>query len=91
MKKSSFDKIIVGFVFLVLLIFSALIFVTINTTKRQIMTETSTRLEYECSLMAEHSVAPYVTGSIDSTLIQTQTSLSMGKISSIYILVIHLI
>lgn len=33
MKKSLFDKIIVGFVFLVLLIFSALIFVTINTTK----------------------------------------------------------
>ncbi len=72
MKKSLFDKIIVGFVFLVLLIFSALIFVTINTTKRQIMTETSTRLEYECSLMAEHSVAPYVTGSIDSTQFYSQ-------------------
>lgn len=60
MKKTLFDKIVVGFVFLVIIIFTVLVFFTIRNTDKNILENTASRLRNESVLIANTTIADYL-------------------------------
>ncbi len=62
MKKTAFDKIVIGFVLLVIIIFSVLVFYTIHNTKKQLYSCIEENLVSTGNMLVKTSVAGYVNG-----------------------------
>ena len=82
MKKTAFDKIVVGFVILVVLIFSLLMIYSISIAQRSVLSERKTTMKNEISLLVDSSITEYQNGTIDnktlySDLQHTATTLDM--------------
>lgn len=82
MKKTAFDKIVVGFVILVVLIFSLLMIYSITIAQRSVLSERKTTMKNEISLLVDSSITEYQNGTIDnktlySDLQHTATTLDM--------------
>lgn len=60
MKKTLFDKIVVGFVFLVVIIFTILVIYTVSSTKKNILDKTTNGLKNESKLIANTTISNYL-------------------------------
>lgn len=60
MKKTAFDKIVVGFVFLVILLFSILVFYTIHNTQERLYERTQTDINGAGNMLAQNPVAEFI-------------------------------
>lgn len=60
MKKTAFDKIVVGFVFLVIIIFSILVFYTIHNTQKRLYERTETDITGAGNMLVQNSVAAFI-------------------------------
>lgn len=60
MKKTAFDKIVIGFVFLVIIIFSILVFYTIHNTQKRLYERTEMDINGAGNMLVQNSVADYV-------------------------------
>lgn len=65
MKKTIFDKIVVGFVLLVIVIFSVLALYTVNMTQSKLLSNTEQNLKTESKLIISTTVTDYMNGLID--------------------------
>lgn len=70
MKKTVFDKIVVGFVFLVVIIFTVLVLLTIYNTQKNIMERTTTDLKNKSKLIANTTVADYLYHGLENSEFQ---------------------
>lgn len=79
MKKTMFDKIVVGFVFLVVVIFTILVFFTVRNTQRNLVKQTIIGLTNESSLIANTTIKDYLYNDldIDATMRQLDDSATM--------------
>ena len=82
MKKTAFDKIVVGFVILVVLIFSLLMIYSITIAQKSVLSERKATMKNEISLLVDSSITEYQNGTIDnktlySDLQHTATTLDM--------------
>lgn len=82
MKKTAFDKIVVGFVILVVLIFSLLMIYSIAIAQKSVLSERKATMKNEISLLVDSSITEYQNGTIDnktlySDLQHTATTLDM--------------
>ena len=66
MKKTAFDKIVVGFVILVVLIFAFLMISNISTSQNSVLAERQSTMKKEITLLADGSITEYSNGDIDS-------------------------
>lgn len=66
MKKTAFDKIVVGFVILVVLIFSLLMIYSISIAQKSVLLERKTSMKKEISMLADGSITEYNNGTIDN-------------------------
>ena len=62
MKKTAFDKIVVGFVFIVVIIFSVLVFFTIRNTQNHLFERTETDIIGAGNMLTHNKVADYISG-----------------------------
>jgi len=60
MKKTAFDTIVIGFVFLVIIIFSILVFYTIHNTQEHLYERTEADIKGTGNMLVQNSVADYV-------------------------------
>jgi signal transduction histidine kinase len=72
MKKTAFDKIVIGFVFLVVLLFGLLMSSSIITTQRTVYSNTCTTLENELDTINTTTISRYTSGEIDREELFTQ-------------------
>ena len=56
MKKTAFDKIVVGFVILVVLIFSLLMIYSIAIAQKSVLSERKATMKNEISLLVDRSI-----------------------------------
>ena len=66
MKKTAFDKIVVGFVILVVLIFSLLMIYSISIAQKSVLSERKASMKNEISLLVDGSITEYNNGTIDN-------------------------
>ena len=66
MKKTAFDKIVVGFVVLVVLIFALLMVYSISTSQNSVLSERKSTMKKEITLLADGPITEYSNGAIDS-------------------------
>lgn len=59
MKKTAFDKIVVGFVILVVLIFSLLMIYSISTTQNTVLAERKSTMQKEIELLMDGPLTDY--------------------------------
>lgn len=67
MKKTAFDKIVVGFVFIVVIIFSVLVFFTIRNTQNHLFERTETDIIGAGNMLTHNKVADYISGKMTLT------------------------
>ena len=66
MKKTAFDKIVVGFVILVVLIFSLLMVYSIWTTQNSVLSERKSTMKKEITMIADGAMTDYSNKTIDT-------------------------
>ena len=67
MKKTVFDKVVIGFVLLVIVIFSVLSLYTVQTTQSRLLNNTEKNLNIECQLIINTTVTEYLNGTISES------------------------
>lgn len=67
MKKTVFDKVVVGFVLLVIVIFGVLSLYTVQTTQSRLLNNTEKNLNIECQLIVNTTVSEYLNGTISES------------------------
>ena len=65
MKKTIFDKIVVGFVLLVIAIFSVLALYTVHMTQSKLLNNTEKNLNTESELIISTTIHDYLNNAID--------------------------
>ena len=65
MKKTIFDKIVVGFVLLVIAIFSVLALYTVHMTQSRLLNNTEKNLNTESKLIIDTTIHDYLNNTID--------------------------
>lgn len=66
MKKTAFDKIVVGFVVLVVIIFALLMVYSISTAQNSVLSERKSTMKNEITMLADGAMTDYSNGTIDS-------------------------
>ena len=66
MKKTAFDKIVVGFVVLVVIIFALLMVYSISTAQNSVLSEHKSTMKNEITMLADGAMTDYSNGTIDS-------------------------
>ena len=66
MKKTAFDKIVVGFVVLVVIIFALLMVYSISTAQNSVLSERKSTMKNEITMLADGPMTDYSNGTIDS-------------------------
>ena len=66
MKKTAFDKIVVGFVVLVVIIFALLMVYSISTAQNSVLSERKSTMKNEITMLADGAMTDYSNGAIDS-------------------------
>ena len=66
MKKTAFDKIVVGFVVLVVIIFALLMVYNISTAQNSVLSERKSPMKNEITMLADGAMTDYSNGTIDS-------------------------
>ena len=66
MKKTAFDKIVVGFVVLVVMIFTLLMVYSISTAQNSVLSERKSTMKNEITMLADGPMTDYSNGTIDS-------------------------
>ena len=72
MKKTAFDKIVVGFVILVVLIFSLLMIYSISTTQNTVLAERKSTMQKEIELLMDGPLTDYSNKTIDNKTLFTE-------------------
>ena len=72
MKKTAFDKIVVGFVILVVLIFSLLMIYSISTTQNTVLAERKSTIQKEIELLMDGPLTDYSNNTIDNKTLFTE-------------------
>lgn len=72
MKKTAFDKIVVGFVILVVLIFSLLMIYSISTTQNTVLAERKSTMQKEIELLMDGPLTDYSNNTIDNKTLFTE-------------------
>lgn len=72
MKKTAFDKIVVGFVVLVVLIFALLMVYSISTTQNSVLSERKSSMKKEITLLADGPITEYINNTIDSKTLYSE-------------------
>ena len=75
MKKTAFDKIVVGFVILVVLIFSLLMIYSITIAQKSVLSERKATMKNEISLLVDSSNTEYQNGTIDNKTLYSDISI----------------
>ena len=75
MKKTAFDKIVIGFVILVAAIFAVLVMFMVHVTRKQLITKSKEDISGQTKLISSQIAIPYINGKISLDIFSSQADI----------------